>query len=62
MKILRRIIISVVLGLAAFVSYKTTDLGSTDTVLCITNALIATGSSLAALYINDLVDVIIKKK
>lgn len=61
MKILRRIIISVVLGLAVLVGYKTTELG-TDTVLCITNALIATGSSLAAFYINDLVDVIIKKK
>lgn len=62
MKILRRIIISVVLGLAVFVGYKTTELGSTDTVLCITNASIAAVSSFAALYINDLVDVIINKK
>lgn len=57
---LRKIIISICLGLATYVGYKISS-ASSDTITAIVPALIATVSSTCALFINDLVDVIKKK-
>ena len=60
MKILRKIIISICLGIAVFLGYKTA-FSSPDIITGLMPALIATGSSIFALFINDLVDIIKKK-
>lgn len=57
---LRKIIISIWLGLATYVGCKISS-ASSDTALCIMISLAATASSFGALYINELVDVIKKK-
>lgn len=60
MKLLRKIIISICLGLAVYVGYRSY-FSSSDIAICVMPAIIATVSSIGALFINDLVDVIKKK-
>ena len=60
MKLLRKIIISICLGLAVYVGYNLS-LSSSDIAIGVMPAIIATASSIGALFINDLVDVIKKK-
>ena len=61
MKVLRKIIIAICLGIATYLGYKLS-FPSSDIAIGIVPAIIATGSAIAALFINDLVDVIKQKK
>lgn len=58
--LLGRIIISICLGIATYVGYSL-PFSSSDMIIAIVPALIATVSAFCALYINDLIDVIKKK-
>ena len=60
MKILRKLIISICLGLAVYVGYNSY-FSSSDIAIGVIPAIIATVSSICALCMNDLVDVIKKK-
>lgn len=60
MNLLRKVIISICLGLAIYIGYNSY-FSSSDIVIGLIPAIIATVSSIAALYINDLIDVIKKK-
>ena len=60
MKILRKLIISICLGLAVYVGYNSY-FSSSDIAIGAMPAIIATVSSICALFMNDLVDVIKKK-
>ena len=60
MKLLRKIIISIFLGLAIYVGYNLS-FSSSDIAIGVAPAFIATVSSICALFMNDLVDVIKKK-
>ena len=60
MKTLRKILISISLGIATFIGYNSS-FSNTDIALGITPALIATVSSLAALFIDEIISVIKEK-
>ena len=60
MKLLRKIIISLSLGIAVYLGYNLS-FSSSDIAIGVMPAIIATLSSICALFINELVDVIKKK-